>query len=215
MVISKLVQARRNNLVKLYLDEVYAATISLDTVARYRLFQGKDITQEELEELVSEDLGKRLYFDALKQIQTRPRSIKEIKEYLQKRAAKYFNGPIEDQIGKTLELLLKQKYLDDRSFSFWWLENRQEFRGRSSLELRSELSRKGIDSKLIDSVLAQGQSELTELETIRSAADKKFKTRDLSKILDFKHKQRILAYFMRRGFKYELIKKALSATDDF
>lgn len=210
MLITKLSQTKRNNRVNLYLDEIYVTTVSIDTVARYRLYQGKDLSQTQLDEIVSEDLGKRLYFDALRQIQLRPRSTKEIRDYLQKRSIKYFTGPSDLWITKTLTLLLEQNYLNDNDFSHWWLENRQEFRGRSKLELYSELSKKGIDSKLIDEVLNAGQDEQDELKTIRASALKKFKLINLNDVKDPKQKQKVLAYFMRRGFRYESIKNALT-----
>lgn len=62
-------------------------------------------------------------------------------------------------IDKTIELLVKDKFLNDLEFAKWWVRQRSEFRPRGNRALSAELFNKGIDREIIEQVLLSREDE--------------------------------------------------------
>jgi regulatory protein len=93
-------------------------------------------------------------------------------------------------------------YVDDPKFASMWVESRSNSRGPGLL--RTELIKKGIKKDIIDSALSDYDKETQILAAKRAilAKDKP----DLTPDVRFKKLGGLLA---RRGFSYDIIKKAL------
>jgi len=151
----------------------------------------------------------RLYDRALRFLSFRPRSEKEVLDYLSEkiRTKKVSKG---QAIAKAKKIILRLKSLgliDDREFTRWWLEQRQTFRPKGKLALRQELRQKGIDDSLISRLLDSLITPEVELETAKKLARKRLK---VIKSLPFLEQKRKLVQFLgSRGFSYPTIKLAL------
>ena len=84
----------------------------------------------------------------------RPRSINEIK--LRLKRLKYATPAL---INQAVDYLLEIDLLDDQKFASWWVDQRSTHRPKGNVALKSELSRKGIDSSIIESVLLDSDQE--------------------------------------------------------
>ena len=82
-------------------------------------------------------------------LETRPRSIAEVRRHLT--AAAYPAGLVEGAIGRLTELGM----LDDRAFAQAWVESRDRARPRGASTLRRELALKGIDREIVTAVLVE------------------------------------------------------------
>lgn len=142
------------------------------------------------------------YNKALKFLSYRPRSEKEVRENLAKKKAP---SSIIDLIIKKLK---EQKFLNDREFTKWWIEQRTIVKPMGKRLIKIELTRKGIDKELIDEFF-EGIEDIVhnELEIARSLVQRKiskYKGLDRQKIY-----QRLGGFLSRRGFDYDTIKKSI------
>lgn len=136
----------------------------------------------------------------LRLISLRPRSKKEITDYLKKKKA----SP-EEKL-KIFETLEKLNLVDDFAFAEWWLDQRSTFRPKGKIALKAELSQKGIDRLIIDQALVG----VDEVALAEKALQKKLEIyRSLSPL---KFRQKIANFLAQRGFSWEIIKKVLEQT---
>ncbi len=144
----------------------------------------------------------KLLDKAIRFISFRPRSEKEIKDYL------YKKNPKNSQLCGVVLIELKSLGLvGDKEFVSWWLEQRASFRPRGERLLVLELLQKGIDKELIDEMV---KGNIDELPLARKALKKKSKSlQDLSPL---KERKKMNDFLLRRGFSYEVIKRVLDET---
>lgn len=142
------------------------------------------------------------YNKALKFLSYRPRSEKEIRDNLRKKKA---SDSIIDLIIKKLQ---EQKFLNDREFAKWWIEQRTLVKPTGKRLIKIELSKKGIDKDLIDEIFDNVENLVqNELELARKLVQRKinkYKGLDRQKIY-----RRLGGFLSRRGFDYDTIKKAI------
>ena len=148
---------------------------------------------EELEGLRKESEFGKLYQRALEWVLVRPRSRKEVCDYLYKKVyeKKLDKSVIDDVIGK----LVEKHYIDDRRFAEFWVENRFVKKGVSQKRLKMELMKKGVSAEIVDEVLS-GRDD--EAEIRKMIAKKRMKYDDAEKLK---------AYLCRQGFSYDLVRK--------
>ncbi|MFA6492853.1 MAG: regulatory protein RecX [Patescibacteria group bacterium] len=129
---------------------------------------------------------------ALNYLKFRPRSIFEVTEKLK---AKKIS---DKEIKKTIDVLEKNKLLDDKKFAKMWVADRNLLKPEGSYLLKLELKKLGISEDIIEAVLI-GQNEE---KLAKTALDSKSRLNDA----DFHKKANFL---QRRGFKIETIYKIL------
>lgn len=120
----------------------------------------------------------------------RPRSEKEIRDYLTKKKV---------DPDSFITRLKHLKLLDDREFVQWLLDQRASFKPKGKKALRQELFQKGIARELVDELLAD-VDEIAEAEKI--LVKKKLPP------------DKMTAYLARRGFSWSTIKTVLSQSPD-
>ncbi|HET6622332.1 MAG TPA: RecX family transcriptional regulator [Candidatus Saccharimonadales bacterium] len=205
-------QIQDKNRVNVSLDGKYRFSLDVLQVTELDIRVGRDIGEEELVQLEEESQFGKLYTRALEYCMMRPHSVKEVRDYLRRKtlAKRYKSkktGELKERPGvsqsiadRVLERLLDKGYLNDESFTRYWLENRSLSKGASRRKLVAELRSKGVDRAIIDQ-----QLEVTE----RSDNDeiKKIIAKKRSRYPD---EQKFIAYLARQGFSYDDIKNALS-----
>lgn len=148
------------------------------------------------------DLFSKYYTLALRYLTRRPRSVKEIRDYLLGKKA------TEEIILQIIKKLHDQKFQDDTEFAKWWIEQRSNARAKSDLIIRIELAQKGIDSEIITKLLHKdGDDRVSDLTKAKQIAEKKMRTlRALPKREQY---QKLGAFLSRRGFDFETSKRAI------
>jgi regulatory protein len=125
----------------------------------------------------------------------RPRSEKELVDYLKKRKV----SPLEFE--KIFKILREQNLINDFSFADWWIEQRETFRPKGKIALKMELRQKGIAGEIIESAL----SRIDEESLAQKALAKKIETyRKLPQEEFFRKVSQFLSY---RGFSWQTIEK--------
>lgn len=197
-VITSIKSQKKHQRFNIYLDGKFALGVSGLALAKMKLKVGQLIDKKKLKSLKEQDSQDKAHDQVLRFLSYRPRSEKEVKDYLQKKkkGVKTISG--------VTRRLKEQRLIDDTAFARWWLEQRIQFRPKGKRLLWLELRKKGVDPEVIDGVLA-GYSQ--ELSLAQKLAQKKLKTYRHLDPLEFR--QKMTGFLARRGFDWGVIKKAL------
>lgn len=203
-------QTRDKNRVNVFVDSVYSFSLDITQVGELGIRIGKDYTDAELATLKDESQFGKVYTRSLEWALTRPRSLREMRDYLYRktRSTRNKDGTLKEGVSPALtervfNRLLEKGYLDDEKFARFWVENRHLRKGASLRKLKSELQAKSVDPAIIEQVL--GNSDRSDSEEIQKVIAKKAKKYD--------DEQKLIAYLMRQGFRYDDIKEAFSSLD--
>ena len=176
--------------VNVFINGKFGFSLDIAQLVDLKIKVGKEITAEELGEYKKQsDFGK-LYQRTLEWVLMRPRSEKEVRDYLCK---KIYEKKIEEEeyINLIVEKLCSKGYLDDTKFAEYYVENRFVKKGISRKRLRMELVKRGVDTEIIEQVL-DGRND--EEEILKIIAKKRAKYDD----------EKLIAYLCRQGFPYQL-----------
>jgi len=196
-------QEKRKNRFNVYLDGQFALAISNELLVREGLKVGQELLPEKREELVAKDRLGKAQEQIYRFLSYRPRSEKEIYDYLGKKKLK------DEEKEKIIKNLKEEKLIDDLEFARWFLEQRQTFRPKGSYALRQELRQKGIGEKIINQVLPNREEELSLAKKALVKAEKKY-----ASFLGREKKEKLMAYLRRRGFSWEAVKKAVDEREE-
>ncbi len=190
LVITDLKQGVKNqNRVNVFVDGKFSFSLDIAQVVDFGLKVGLEVSEEKLAELKkASDFGK-LYQRALEWALVRPRSEKEVRDYL---AKKIFERKLDKSYSDLIVKRLKEKkYLDDRVFAEYYVENRFVKKGISRRRLGMELMKKGVAKEIIAKVL-DGRND--EKEILKMIAKKRARYDD----------EKLINYLCRQGFSFEL-----------
>lgn len=149
----------------------------------------------------------RYYNLSLRYLSYRPRSEKEVSDYLKEKAkrAESLTPEIIDQI---ITKLKAYKFIDDQAFIKFWFESRTKFKRKPLKVVRFELTQKGIKRSLIDDYLEDLEESLDlDLENAKSLAKKKMEF--YRNIDPKKRNEKVMRYLIGKGFSYDVVKKVI------
>jgi len=127
----------------------------------------------------------------------RPRSEKEVINYLKKRKVPSFI------FEKIFEILRQQKLIDDWKFAKWWIEQRETFKPKGKIALKAELKQKGVSSEIIEKVLAH----IDEENLAKKALARKIESYRMLPPEEFLRK--IFQFLSYRGFSWQIVRKII------
>lgn len=211
------IQARNADRVNVSVDGKYRFSLDILQVTELGIKIGNEYSEQELAELEDESQFGKLYARALEYALMRPHSAKEIKDYLWRKTRTtrvklrdgtgYREKPGVSQVitDRVYTRLVERGHVDDASFARYWVENRQARKGISQRKLIAELRAKGVDQRVIeDAVQGSSRDEASEIEKV--LAKKRHRYDD---------EQKLIAYLMRQGFSYDVIRDAIAKSDDY
>jgi len=189
-------QVKRVERYSIFVDGVYSFSLSDREVVASGIHKGLELSEKEVRKYKKLSEVDKVYGLALNLIAHRARSQKELTDYLRRKKLD------ESEIQKILNKLSKGKLVDDWEFARRWVQNRRELKNASNRKLRLELRVKGINSEIIDDVLADSIDE--ESKALKELIEKKLRQ---TKYLN--DPQKLMTYLTRQGFNYQDIKTAL------
>ena len=205
------VQVRDKSRVNVFVDGKYLFSLDINQVAELGIKTGNQYSPEELADLENESQYGKLYTRSLEYAFTRPRSQREMRDYLYRktRDSRTKEGYVKKGVSveltvRVFDRLSEKGYVDDEKFARFWVENRNMRKGSSMRRLKSELSAKGVRADIIETVI--GATDRTDIEEIQKIIVKKAKRYD--------DEQKLIAYLARQGFRYDDIKEALASTSE-
>lgn len=204
-------QKKDSNRVSMFLDGEFACGLSLNSVAKYNLFVGKEIGRQEYEDILHTDLQERLFNRAINYLNRSIRSKSQIQTYLKslliKKKGKWFSILDTDQEIKIVEEVLckleEYSYINDREYAEQFILSRIKNKPRGKRVLLSELISKGISKELAQEKLDELVKD--EYVMLKQTYEKRFKDEILQK--DDRKK---IDFLLRKGFNWDLIERFIN-----
>jgi len=134
----------------------------------------------------------RALLPAVRYLSYQPRSIYEIKQYLEK---KEFDG---DVIKKVITNLLEENYLNDENFTKLYVESMVKSRPKSKFAMGFALRTKGVDTAIIEPVLEQYEDFELAVKAVKP------KMRIWHNLSVEKFKKKLMNFLTYRGFNYDV-----------
>lgn len=195
--------------------------IKLDSGEKFLLYKGEirtlhlkensDISAETYKSIVKGILPKRAKLRLLNLIK-----VKSYTEYQLRKKLQDSEYP-EDIIDEAIEYVKSFHYIDDRAFAvdFINLHSNQH----SKKEMYLKLSQKGIQKEVLDAAFTEvygSYQDAREGESFdeTSLIKKTLKKRGFTGEETYEERQKLLAYFYRRGFEMDSVYKAMDALKD-
>ena len=138
----------------------------------------------------------KLFQTALRYLAVRPRSVREMKQYLAKKS------PDRKRIARIINRLNRCRYLDDEAFARMFIENRKRHNPKSRFALTHELNQKGVSSWIIDDLLG----DFDDVATACLALNARF--RQWRHLDPETRRKKAVNYLRYRGFGYEAVQAA-------
>ena len=134
-------------------------------------------------------------------LRQRPRSEFEIRERLK------LKGYGVDIVDAVVEGLRRAGEIDDARFAKLWIDSLMQANPAGDVVLRHELKSKGVTEAVIEDAITKKSEEYDEYAIALEMARERFGR--LKKIEPRKALKRIYDFMLRRGFKYETVRKVV------
>lgn len=138
----------------------------------------------------------RYYNSSLRFLSYRPRSEKEVYDYLKKKA-KRAEALEEIIIAQIMRRLIELNFINDLEFAKFWIEHRK----KAFSLLKMELLQKGVSKETILEAASEFDIDSKQEKLIEKLIEKKM----------YLPYEKLVAYLIRRGFSYEEIRKHLKS----
>ena len=148
-----------------------------------------------------EELLKQAKLKALRLLTDMDRTEEELRTKLKQKG--YSEEVVEQAIGYVKSF----GYVNDENYARKFVESKKSH--KSWKELYVALLQKGLERDIVESALQENYSEDDESRVILLLAEKKrFSPKDSTE----EEKKKLMAYFLRRGFRYENVRKVLEVS---
>ena len=115
-------------------------------------------------------------------------------------------GALDEDIEKVIEFLKEYNLINDREYAKRYALDLKNLKKYGERRIRSELLTKGISSEYIEEAISElpefEEDELFELVRKRLKGD-----------FEKKNKDRVLRYFLTRGYSFDEVKRAIEKTE--
>jgi len=140
-------RATRRGHVAVHVDGSFVCSVSDSLVARWRLYQGRELDEDALARLVAQASAERVTADAYRLLGHRARSRHELRRRLLQK------GHDDQAVAGALERLAGDGLLDDAEFARSYLADKRGLSGWGSQRIRRGLSELGVAHEVIDAAL--------------------------------------------------------------
>lgn len=203
-------QKKKPSRYNIFLDGHFAFGIEDESLIKHKLKVGLSLTQEEIKEIVKEGKLGNLVNKSLNFLSYRPRSQKEIEDYLAKKIAAaeeitFNQAKASSLISEVIAKLKKYKYINDYDFAKWWLESRLKSNPKGPRLIEMELREKNIDKQIIEKVLVSfSDPKSVALKSLQKKLPR------LQKLPAIEFKKKVYMHLASRGFGSETIQETIA-----
>lgn len=195
-------QATNPNRINLFVDDHFLMGVNELIVLRLALEVGQELSPAQLEQLRSEEALQQAVDRAFNYLSFRPRSREEVRRYLRRKETP------PELIEPVMARLDKLDLVDDRSFTSFWIETREQFSPRGARALKNELRMKGVEREVVDEMVGDEQDEE---RAMRAGHKKAFSLVRLPNMDYPTFRNRLGSFLQRRGFGYGVVSKTVKA----
>lgn len=174
-----------------------------DILVRYRLMKDRMLDKSEIDKIRKEDERYRAYALAIQYLGAKPRTRKQIQQYLQRKEFE------DENIQYALDRLEKEHIVDDEEYARQFASGRLRNSLKGRRWIKQELQQRGV-SKEAAAEATDALDREVELIAAKKAAEKK--ARSLKGELRDR-KRKLMGYLMRRGFPTDIVMEAIKSID--
>lgn len=190
---------------KVYLDQELAFILYKGELRSFQVKEGQPLGEEAYRTIMEEVLPKRAKLRCMNLLMSREYTVQQLKDKL--RQGFYPEEIIEEAV----EYVASFHYIDDLRYAEDYITGHEDKRSRKRIE--QDLLGKGISREILEQAWQQWEEkggELNEETMIRKLLEKKHFDGETA---DWKERQRMYAYLMRKGFSASEISKVISNTN--
>lgn len=191
---------------KVYLDGELAFVLYKGELKEYGIKIGLEISETAYEEIICVVLSKRCKLRAMNLLQKKDYTTKQLRDKLDEGLYP------KELVDEAIEYVRSYKYLDDERYARDYITYHMSTRSKN--RIIQDLITKGISKEklmpIMEQLYLQEDGDI-ELEQVKALLEKKHYNQDMT---DFKEKQKIMAFLMRRGFQMSTIKRAMNCYED-
>ena len=188
------IQQKDKNRVNLFLDNEYYCALNLETVVKHGLKENMMIVEEKIEQYQLESEKGFAFDKALKLINTRYKTQKEIYDYLLNK------GYLPNVIMYVIDKLKEYNYINDKRYAESFVSHKIKKDGK--LKIKQNLIAKGVSEDKIEEILGQQNSQE---DIIKELSVKYMKNKEGTK----ENYIKLFRYLSGKGFEYDDIMKVL------
>ncbi len=204
-VITKIEEQKNKARVNIFVDDAFFCGLLKESAIKFGLKVGKVVDEKSLQEAISSSEIKSAFDKATDYLAQRTHTKQEI---INKLIKKGYKKEIAISAVKKLE---EYHYIDDHVFAKQYLLQNKKLSKRM---FENKLREKGVDKDIVSEV-SNSIYDKDELSVCIFHIEKYIKSKDMSKE---NAKQKLYASLARKGFSFDIIKKAIKQTmsiDDF
>ena len=181
--------------INLYVDGRFLLGVNAAIVLQMGLRLQQELSPDQLEQLQSEETEQRAVDRALNYLSYRPRSREEVRRYLRRKETP------PEIIEAALARLDRLDFVNDRTFSGFWIESREQFSPRGARALKNELRMKGVERDIVDELVNDEQDQERALRAGRKKAIALVNAPDIDYAT---FRNRLGSFLQRRGFGFQV-----------
>ena len=184
-------QKKNQDRVNIFLDGQFAFSLEAVDVLKFKLKIGMELTEKDVEKLSLESSFTKAMSKAMDIVSRKPVTQKELENKL------FEKGYDELVVSVVINELSELGYINDHDYALLYIDYARE-KCYGDKKIRYELSRKGVADNIINQVLSEkAKPEGEELAQMILAKYGRIDTKDI------KNKQRIVRFFLSRGFGFD------------
>ena len=188
-------EKKKNGMYQVFFDNDYNVDLHEEIILKYGLLIKKVASEKELDKMVDENKKYIAYNMSIKYLTNKMRSIKEMKEYLNKNFDRV-------TVENVIDILIKEKYLDDLQYSKAFINDKKKLSNDGPNKIRNKLNELGIDREIIENNIGLFTID-EQKEKIKKIADKQISTNKNKSAYILKNK--IVEYLYNLGYDKSLI----------
>jgi regulatory protein len=191
-------QRRRQNRRNVYLDGAFAFGCNLNVIAKFRLREGQQLTEEQVRQIQLGEVRQECFDAATRFLESRLHSTTEMRRKLMR---KEYGGAVVDAV---IADLLRLGYLNDEQFAKTKALSVAQYKQHGKRRAKIELLKAGVTGDVADKALDDVYDATDTLATARALAAKQAPR--LKKLDPQVARRRLVGMLQRRGFDYDDIK---------
>ncbi len=197
-------QRRRKNRRSVYIDNEFAFGINVNVVARFRLREGMEITDDLRRQIEEGEVKQEAFDHALRLIGGRMQSERELR---QKLGRKDYGPGVVDAVVVDCKRL---GYLDDTKYAAGKAADAANLKKHGKQRAVQELIVKGIDKSVAEKAANAAYENVDPIAAALMLANKKLPS--LQRFDRPTATRRLTAFLQRRGFDFDTIRAVLERT---
>ena len=172
--------------------------LSHSSYTDFRLYEGKELSEEELSNLLSYEKEGEFYDYALRLLGKDNYTVSAISNKL------FGKGADTKQVSSIIERLEKEDLLDDERYAKVFVEDVAELRSIGKNKALAELRHKGIDESILSQLAFPEEKEYERACAAACLLDKKY-----SRAANGAKKDKAIRNLIAKGFTYDIASKAV------